>query len=625
MTVSIEIAPQSVESPAAAVPSGLRQYFTRLATEPPAPWNATTIGGLVSLVLIWAAWFYGTWATWGSLTADCGREMYVPLVLSEGKTLYRDIWYLYGPAAPYFNSFLYRLFGAHLNVLYWAGSLSALGCTIFLYLAGMRLSSWLVGWTAGAVMLCQSFQATLFNFPLPYSFASVYGCLTACAFLWIVLNAATSSNSGWVFAAGSAAAIALLLKLEFGTACYVALALLIVARGLQRRPWKIFFRDVAATLPGMALCAIVIYWMISLRGAEFLTQENFMAWPTSYFMKTYGKFWMASTGFSINGQALANAAQRTFIFLGIVQGLPLLAFWKSSAGRVRLLRAGLFLGATVYLFLNQSWDEALKAVFFPRDLVLYVSIAAIAAWLYLWPRHGSGRGPAVAVALSFASLLAFRILLNTAPTEYAIYYDGPAVLCLLLLVRALLPESARNRMRPRAAELIACLGCLAVAFFVAAQIYHWTSDNAPLVTERGTIRVRKATARNYAEMIAFMKEKAAQGETVLSVPEDTSLYFLSGTHCPTRVFAFAPGILSPGKMTDELILEIEQKHVRYLIWSNRLFPEYNAPRFGKDFDQTLGDYFTSHYRRIEPAKPYGGYFGDWHAYIWERIPEGAPN
>jgi hypothetical protein len=174
---------------AASSPGILQQFFSRLSSGPPADWNWKTLGGLTALVVIWAAWMYGTWENWGWLTADCGREMYVPTVLSEGKTLYRDVWYLYGPLAPYWNSLLFRMFGLHLSVLYWAGSLSALGSAILLYLSGMRMSSALAGWTAGAVVLTQSFQHSLFSFPLPYSFASVYGCLTACALLWFLIRA----------------------------------------------------------------------------------------------------------------------------------------------------------------------------------------------------------------------------------------------------------------------------------------------------------------------------------------------------------------------------------------------------------------------------------------------------
>jgi hypothetical protein len=173
-----------VEDRSAARASDLfDQYFSRLASGPPARWNLTTAGGLLALITIWAASLYVTWATWGSLTVDSGREMYVATVLSEGKMLYRDVWFLNGPAAPYLNGFLFRLFGVHLNVLYWAGSLSALGSAIFLYLTGMRLSSWLAGFSAGAVLLLEAFHPTIFSFPLPYSYSAVYGCLTACLFL----------------------------------------------------------------------------------------------------------------------------------------------------------------------------------------------------------------------------------------------------------------------------------------------------------------------------------------------------------------------------------------------------------------------------------------------------------
>src|ERR1700688_2013922 len=149
-------------------------------------WNRATYTALIALVVIWAILMCLTWAAWGDVTIDSGRELYVPLVLSKGKTLYRDVWYPYPPAAPYLNAFLFHLFGVHLNVLYWAGSLPALGCAIFLYLTGMELGSAVIGFAAGAVVLIQAFASWLFSFPLPYSYASVYGCFTACAFLWFI-------------------------------------------------------------------------------------------------------------------------------------------------------------------------------------------------------------------------------------------------------------------------------------------------------------------------------------------------------------------------------------------------------------------------------------------------------
>lgn len=559
-------------------------YFTRLSSGAAAPWNFKTLSALFALIALWAAWMYSTWPHWGNLSVDCGREMYVASELTEGKTLYRDVWYLFGPASPYFNSFLFRIFGVHLNVLYWAGSLSALGSAILLYLVGMRLSSWLAGWTAAAVVVIQAFHPSLFSFPLPYSFASVYGCLVSCLFLWFAVRALTSSGWAWVFGAGMASAVAMLLKPEFGIACYVSLMLLIAARGLRLASWKSVLQDAARILPGALLCVFVLRWMISLAGIEFLTQENFQSWPTSFFMRTYGKLWLASTGFSFTGAALAEAAQRTFAFLGIAQGLHLLASWKRTGKRETILRAALFLAALASLVVTLPWHDALRVVFFPQDMGAYVLFAAIAAWWYFWRQPGSAREAAMALLLTFAVLLAFRIMLRVIPWAYPIYYNGPVLLSFLLLARPFVSRSGHSRLSASRGELLICFLCLAVTLMNSRRADTLRKPLGLLTTSRGSILVTKNLADQYQEAIQFMKEKNAQGEAVLSVPEDTSLYFLSGTHCPTRVFAFTPGLVAPGKMTDELISEIGRKPVRYLIWSNRIFPEYGVPRFGVDFD-----------------------------------------
>jgi hypothetical protein len=71
-------------------------------------------------------------------------------------------------------------------------------------------------------------------------------------------------------------------------------------------------------------------------------------------------------------------------------------------------------------------------------------------------------------------------------------------------------------------------------------------------------------------------------------------------------------------MTEELIRQIDEKPVRYLLWSNRIFPEFGVPVFGKDFDVEIGDYLRSRYRRIGPLIPNTGPCCDWTASVWER-------
>jgi len=594
-----------------------RQNFDLLETGPANGWNLTTVTALILLVVVWAYQLYSTWAAWGNLTIDSGHEMYIPALLAEGKKLYRDVWFMYGPAAPYFNAYLFRLFGIHLNVLYWAGSLSALGSAIILYLIGMQLSVWAIGWTAGAVLLLEAFEPSLFCFPLPYTFSAVYACFAACLFLWLVIRGTVSRSGAWMFAAGSTAALALLLKPEFGMACYLTIILWIAMRSLRERSFFCTVKDILAILPGVVICVFVVRWMISIRGVEFITQENIVSWPTSYFMKHFGKFWLEDTGFALTAVAFRGAGIRALFPAGALLEFYFLLNWKRADRRTILMSSVLAAALVVYCFgLGLNLQQSLRAVIFPQDMVLYVCIGAMVAWIVFL--QGLAKGPiALVILLSFSSLLAFRILLKMTPAGYPIYYNGAVVLCFLMLLMALVRRAVRPKFNA-IAQAIICVGCLFSVALYVRDISSVAKNYVPLVTERGMVRVQKQTAQNYRMAINFMKEKAALGEYVLSVPEDTSLYFLSETYCPTRLFSFTPGILAPGRMTDELISEIESKPVRYLLWSNRTFFEFRVPVFGKDFDQPFGDFLKTHYHRLGLLAPNDLYYGDWNATVWER-------
>jgi hypothetical protein len=585
------------------------------------PWDISTIGALIALVVIWAAWFIGTWGNWGNLTADCGREMYVPAVLAEGRTLYRDVWYNFGPAAPYFNSVLYRIFGVNLTTLYWAGSLSALGSAIFLFFVGKRLASPLAGWTAAAVLLCEAFHPSLFSFPLPYSFPAAYGCLITCLLLWLVVGALESAHWAWLAGAGWATAAATLLKPEFGASCAIGILLLIAARAIQRQSSKTIVKDLLLLLPAAIAGAAGIVWMISLKGVEFITQENLQSWPTSYFMRTYGKLWLAFTGFSLTSAALSESALRIFVFVSFFQGIVLFANWRRTARTPVALRVVLFLGALGYVIWHVSWKDALRWLFFPQDMVAFAIAGAVVAWWHFLRGRPQERNPAVPLVLSISALTAIRILFGMLPWSYPIFYNGPIVLSFFLLLGAFFPPIQSSRLSRW--SLVLPVAALAVTLLNSRRADTPSLEVVPLVTDRGTIKVTPSRAENYRSAINFMRAKNALGEYVLSVPEDTSLYFLSGTHSPSRVFAFTPGIVAPGKMTDELVHEIESKNVRYLIWSNRIFWEYGVPRFGTDFDKTFGDYLTSHYQRVGPLSDKPVRLGEWNAYIWEQKSENA--
>ena len=605
-------------------------YFSTLdaLVKPRLNWDKISFLALGSLVFIWLVRIHSTWATWGNLSIDSGHEPYIAAILAQGKMLYRDVWWMYTPLSPYVNAILFRLFGARLEVLYWAGSFAALFSAILLFLTGELLSSRLAGWAAGCIILLQAFHAWHFCFPLPYSFAAVYGCLAACLFLWCSVNLIASKRWFWNFAAGSSAAIALLTKMEFGVACYAALFIIALLIARLERSWKFPAHTLLGALPGLAACGFVIHWMVSIAGPSFITQENISSWPTAYFMRTYGTVWLAKTGVTLTPQAFGEAALRGIYFAGAVLAVYLIGWWKRTDTRSIVARIAVLVTLIAYgAVMQRHLLGILTGVVFPRDMVLYVGIVALFG-LWFCFRRPSNQSTLIASVAAFAALVASRLLLKMTAGGYPIYYNGPVVLAFLLFLRPIVPrigQTSRNIVR---GELLLCLGCVAVVAFQSVRLSADPSDLVTLQTDRGAIRVPSQVAANYRAAIQFVKDKNSKGELVLSVPEDTSLYFLSGQECPTRIFQFSPGVVAPGKMTREVIDQVETKNVRYLIWSNRTYPDYGTSVFGIDYDQPLGNYLKAHYREVGPLVPNSDLDWETKFTVWERntdVPSARPS
>lgn len=582
----------------------------------PLPHNLLAYAGLFTVVCFWAVMFGGTWARWGSVTIDCGREMYVPWQMLQGKTLYRDLWYPYGPLAPYLNSILFRVAGVNLAVLYWAGSLSALACAVTLYFIGLQLSSPVAGWTAATFLLAEAFQPTYFSFPLPYSFASVYGAVAACLCYWCCVNAARSASWLSLFGAGLAACAALLSKAEMGVGCWAAVVVLIGLRGIWNSSFRQVARSFLPTLPGVVISLAVIGWMVSLGGADFLIQQNLAGFPTSYFAKEFGPRWNAVTGMAFDHEALQRIAYSgTAILWLIILGWVIRRF---GAGWGVLLAMSFAVVAYRLIVVRIGVPLAVaRAAFLPPAMILLIVLAIPPLLMAVLLRQRGGNGVIALLALLIgSSIAAVRTLTKTVDDGYSIYFNGPVILCFFLLFTWLaFPTRPGLNILMRPAEALPCLALLAV---IALPLVRDTVLRRQLMepwrTSRGLIFLPPGMPERYQAAVEFIQSAARRGDYTLSVSEDVSLYFFSGTPAPLRFYAFTPGVVAPGQMMDQVIAQIERAKVRYLIWSNRTYIEYGTPEFGKDFDQPLGDYLRS---RFVPIGSLPGH-GEWAATIWER-------
>lgn len=120
------------------------------------------------------------WMKWGDLMIDYGAQVYLPWQISEGRVLYRDLFYLYGPLSSHVHAFLFSLFGPGIRVLilfnlFLVAVLAGLIFVLFRRLAD-ALTATLCALTFVVVFALAQYQGSgNFNFLAPYNYDVTHG------------------------------------------------------------------------------------------------------------------------------------------------------------------------------------------------------------------------------------------------------------------------------------------------------------------------------------------------------------------------------------------------------------------------------------------------------------------
>jgi len=570
-----------------------------------------------------------TWEKWGNLTIDCGREMYIPAAISQGKRLYFDLWYPYGPLIPYWNALLFRLFGIHLSVLYATGIAISAIITLTLYsLSRTFLPIWL-SFTVGFAFLVRAFHPKIFNYVLPYSYPAAYGAMFSTVLIWLLVRDCYEERQWRISAAGWIACLTLLTKIEFGLSAYVFVACAIVIRAAHARTSRKIVRDAVACVPGILL-STGIYVVLAIKSSfSFIFEENIPLSPNSYFVSVFGKWWLHQVGFTTDPNILITSA-----FIGLLfAGLLLAALWLASLARVarRLLLAYalgiccmhlvlLFAGKVYGVAIPKIWMLIAPFLFFNPGLLWLAVVLLIVTMRNWWQTGRSSQDSAVSMLAISTLAFGVRVLCKMTPEGYSIFYGTTAYLAWLVTLYTLsryLPVPPPEKVWT-GFGIVLCCGLLTIM----GPDFTGNRRTFLIQSPRGSIYTDQSTGEGYSKVLAFLENVKPRSEPFVTMPEDTSLYYLSATLAPSRWYVLTPGVLPPGELTSKYLEELDRVRVKYVILSNRATPEYGVPIFGADYNRPIFRWLEQNFRVIAKI---GGYervpFPDqWGALIYERKP-----
>lgn len=551
-------------------------------------WQDAASRGLIVVVAIALAWY--TWGRWGDLQVDCGRELYVPTEILRGKLIYRDIFYPYGPLAPYAGALLIAIFGPHLVVFYLFGIAVAIGCALLLFEIGAMLEGRAVGLTAALALLFAGFGSGFANYVFPYSYAATIGMALSLICALFTLRHLFGRRGYNLLLAGLAASLTALCKQEFGAACYLMLAFVLVMEAARGRSIRPLLHGIAACAPGVALWVAIYGWFFWTLTPAYMVDANWIGMPGTYSARTYGAHLYYLSWDAVPRQMLllilsAVLAPRLWFLLA-----------KASRGPRNIALAIIVAIAVVCRFGFLVWAARAVAelLVFPEGM-FFIGCGFVTYSTYELIRKGERRRLAEAAVGIVALVPALRVFEGVTPYGYGIYFAMPLFLvfavaisrCIKVATPALSVDQQRGLVNYLLAAEIVMLALICIP---------QTSERlATLETSWGAIRLKPEEANVARQILAFMSERKREGRQVAVLPEAPILYALAGTESPSRWYTLLPGILSPAQ-EDVYVADLNRAAPDYILVTSRKTREYGADYFGIDYDQKIYHWIESNYR-----------------------------
>jgi 4-amino-4-deoxy-L-arabinose transferase-like glycosyltransferase len=550
-----------------------------------------------AIALVFAAMLAVSWRRWISPVADSGREMDLPLRLMKGELLYRDVYYLYPPFSPYFNSLLYRIFGAHLDVLQAGGAI----CAALVVWMCYRIARRLMTPSETALAVIAVIVVCVFkpggNLIWPYAFAALYGVVFALGAVLLALRYAENERRRELVATGVLIGLAAITKQEFALAAACAMTAAVV--WLRRADFKRLATDLALAAAPASLVALPVYAaLLAFIGWKTIVEDCHLFYthlPASLIFYNAQRagldFPLFSFAQMIGAAAVGVALLSAAALLGGVPRRPRHAKWMWIA-----LDGALLVALAVRLIAGEEWDGS------PMRALPFLSLGMIVIGWRRWNQEAGGALFIIAVySLAILARVALRVPSGGAFGGF--FLPTSLILFCYLFLRAA-PEvvgrwaqdqSTARRTRLTGAGMLIALVLVTAAVYAAR--YH-LNFNYELKTPRGDLFVRRPIGEAFREALDFIAERTTPDDAIVVLPEGSDLAFLGERRMVLRLQIFHPGFLDERGERAE-IARLQASRARYALVVNRSMHEFGADAFGRDYFTTLGRWIDEHYRLVK--------------------------
>jgi hypothetical protein len=578
---------------------------------------------LAALFVALTAW---SWRRWGSDCIDQDQQLYMAWQLSEGRDLYRDIAWVYGPFSQYLNALWFHLFGASYTTLIVCNLALLAGLCALLYRLLARLCDRLAATLALVAFLTAFAFAHLvtlgnYNFVTPYTHDATHGTMLCFLLLACLVRLGQAGAGKAALGAGLCVGAALLTKPEVALAAVGMTLWAFTLLAWLEPPARAGLRRAAGLVGAGACLSLAGAWSVlcvrtspaeawSALGAAFSPLAGSDIAAAYYFQ--------AGLGLDRPWQNLGTMLLSALAVAGGIAALAALDRWLPARGR------------------QPGWPEALGAAAlflalrtaFPLGpwKVLGSSLPLLTLGMLALFVRCALRAPDAATARRFVALSSWCVLalgleskmpLNSRLHHYGFFLAAPATMLLVAVVAWWIPQELARRCGRgglvRAAAVAAVLAG-ALAHLEQSQRFYGAKNAAfgrggdTILTFSG--RREGAATQGMQRALDRIEALVGPDETFVALPYGIMLNYQARRRSPS------PHMRWTGL---ELIVYGEQRMLSTLVdappdWVVLVHcasqDEFQLGRFGEDprSGRALVAWIREHYQLVERigARPFAG-------------------
>lgn len=508
-----------------------------------------------------------TFAHHGNLLIDCGREVYYPTQILQGKVLYKDLFNIYGPFAYMLNALLFRVFGLHLNVLYLTGAVSAfLISTMTYFIANKFLSKFLSFSIAVLSVAVGVLNVNLFNFIFPYSYGILYGIVAfLISFFMLIKYSENPQKNMYIYLSCFFAGLCITSKYEFLPYFGVILYSMLKIKKLK-------FKEYYFSIFSLLFTPIFCFGILFLQGLQFSDLIVAVETLKKISQTQTLKYFYVSQGVYFTKQTIP------FLLLSFLKSvIPLVMFVFAVKNIKKLYSIILFPMALILVVLSTN---PVTFAFLPI-VILILTLVRFKTLIK--------NTPLFLLAIS-AVALSLKSLWGLATLNYGVFFVNFLLITVIVIVLDILREK-----KIEVSQTTLGIYVLLVSVILGISNLIYLSHKQGLIdTQKGRVFTYNYASFATKDLINYINTKTKKTDTVVILPEGQFINFLTDRKTDNYYNSLIPLYVETfGE--DNIINHFKQTMPEYIIFNNWNTKDYYFNYICNDYAKAFCSYVAQNY------------------------------